>query len=493
MPTPTFAKTHNLIAFLEKPSESNGFEQIVDFLNANQIKYALTVSPTIYTARIKQFCTTLKIKTVNDDVRLQALIDEKKIVIIEASIRHDLKLNDAEGIYVNPSLTKKVFANIKRVGTGFSGAVTSLFRIMMVQVVEEVGVLPTAIQDTPIPDAPSTSLPQRPHKPRRKTAIVEFYLSTIGGKLNATNEELVSAAPINIITAQPSQSTKITVDITTTPKAKGIVFHDMKESTTRTTFSKSHVKDRGKDKLVKEPEIQKSKVKKSSDLLFERQSDAVRKYQALKRKPVSVAQARKNMMIYLKNMAGYKMEFLRERAMKRLDLYLKKNTTKFKPCLKKAREQQEAEELKRNLEIVPDDEDDVFVNVTTLSSKPLTIVEYKIYKEGKKEHFQIIRANSNHQMYLTFSTMLKNFNIEDLEVLWKIFKDRFRESQLKEVLDVFLWHALKVMFKHTIEDSVWKLQKGPKGLARVKNWKLFDYEVEMAYDLLSLNDSPGDD
>nr|GEX66075.1 hypothetical protein [Tanacetum cinerariifolium] len=38
-----------------------------------------------------------QIKIVNDVVRLQALIDRKKIVITEASIRHDLKLNDAEG------------------------------------------------------------------------------------------------------------------------------------------------------------------------------------------------------------------------------------------------------------------------------------------------------------------------------------------------------------------------------------------------------------
>nr|GEU59368.1 hypothetical protein [Tanacetum cinerariifolium] len=81
---------------LEKPLESDGFEQIVDFLNANQIKYALTVNPTIYTSCIKQFWTTVKIKTVNDDVWLQALIDEKKVVINEASIRHDLKFNDAE-------------------------------------------------------------------------------------------------------------------------------------------------------------------------------------------------------------------------------------------------------------------------------------------------------------------------------------------------------------------------------------------------------------
>ncbi|GJY10960.1 hypothetical protein Tco_0379145 [Tanacetum coccineum] len=39
MSTPTFAATHNLVAFLEKPTESNVFEQIIDFLNAKPIKY----------------------------------------------------------------------------------------------------------------------------------------------------------------------------------------------------------------------------------------------------------------------------------------------------------------------------------------------------------------------------------------------------------------------------------------------------------------------
>nr|GFA71650.1 hypothetical protein [Tanacetum cinerariifolium] len=42
MSTSTFAETHNLIVFLKKHIESDGFEQIVDFLNANLIKYALT-------------------------------------------------------------------------------------------------------------------------------------------------------------------------------------------------------------------------------------------------------------------------------------------------------------------------------------------------------------------------------------------------------------------------------------------------------------------
>ncbi|GJS49244.1 hypothetical protein Tco_0599365 [Tanacetum coccineum] len=49
-----FADTHNLVAFLSKPAESEGFEQIVDFLNANPIRYALTINPTIYNFQILQ-------------------------------------------------------------------------------------------------------------------------------------------------------------------------------------------------------------------------------------------------------------------------------------------------------------------------------------------------------------------------------------------------------------------------------------------------------
>nr|GEV52923.1 hypothetical protein [Tanacetum cinerariifolium] len=98
MLTPTFAETYNLIAFLEKPTESDRFEQIVDFLNVNPIKYVLTVSPTIYTSCIKQFWTYTNVKTVNEDVRLQALVDGKKVIVNKASIRHDLRLDDAEAV-----------------------------------------------------------------------------------------------------------------------------------------------------------------------------------------------------------------------------------------------------------------------------------------------------------------------------------------------------------------------------------------------------------
>ncbi|GKF70908.1 hypothetical protein Tco_0203965, partial [Tanacetum coccineum] len=91
-----FADTHNMVVFLSKPTKSERFEQIVDFLNAHPIKHALTVNPIIYTSCIEQFWATIKVKTVNGEVQLQALVDRKKIIVTEASVRSDLQLDDEE-------------------------------------------------------------------------------------------------------------------------------------------------------------------------------------------------------------------------------------------------------------------------------------------------------------------------------------------------------------------------------------------------------------
>ncbi|GJU32718.1 hypothetical protein Tco_1176307 [Tanacetum coccineum] len=114
MTTLQFADTHNLVVFLSKPAEGEGFEQIVYFLNANPIRYALTINPTIYTSCIKQFWATVKVKTVNGEVQLQALVDGKKIIVTEASVRRDLQLNDEEGTDCLPNAT--IFEELTRMG-----------------------------------------------------------------------------------------------------------------------------------------------------------------------------------------------------------------------------------------------------------------------------------------------------------------------------------------------------------------------------------------
>ncbi|GJX42004.1 putative ribonuclease H-like domain-containing protein [Tanacetum coccineum] len=107
------AVRHNLLLPVQV-NAVEGFERIIDFLNAKPIKYALTVNPTIYTLCIEQFWATTKVKTVNGEGQIQALLDGKKVVIIESTIRRDLHLEDAEGTDCLPNAT--FFEELTRMG-----------------------------------------------------------------------------------------------------------------------------------------------------------------------------------------------------------------------------------------------------------------------------------------------------------------------------------------------------------------------------------------
>ncbi|GJT42356.1 hypothetical protein Tco_0951071 [Tanacetum coccineum] len=114
MSSPKFAETQNVVAFLEKPVESDGFAEIIDFLKASSVHYALTVNPIIYTSCIEQFWATAKVQTVNGVHQLQALVDKKRVIVTESSIRRDLHLDDAEGIDYLPTVT--IFEELARMG-----------------------------------------------------------------------------------------------------------------------------------------------------------------------------------------------------------------------------------------------------------------------------------------------------------------------------------------------------------------------------------------
>ncbi|GJY70843.1 hypothetical protein Tco_0474546, partial [Tanacetum coccineum] len=51
------------------------------------------------------FWSTIKAKTINGEAQLHALVDGKKIIITEASVRSDLQLADAEGVACLPNST----------------------------------------------------------------------------------------------------------------------------------------------------------------------------------------------------------------------------------------------------------------------------------------------------------------------------------------------------------------------------------------------------
>ncbi|GJS38451.1 retrovirus-related pol polyprotein from transposon TNT 1-94 [Tanacetum coccineum] len=85
------------------------------------------------------------------------------------------------------------------------------------------------------------------------------------------------------------------------------------------------------------------------------------------------------------------------------------------------------------------DEDEVAIDVIPLAVKSPTIVDWKIYKEGRKSYYQIIRADDKSQMYMFYIQMLKSFNREDLEDLYRLVKAQYESTRPVEDLDLLLW------------------------------------------------------
>nr|GEV97012.1 xylulose kinase-1 [Tanacetum cinerariifolium] len=103
-----------MVTYLSKSDASTGFDQFMDFLNAQVIQYALMVNPIIYVSCIKQFWVSATIKKVNDMVKLRALIDGKRVVVTEDIIRQALHLDDADG--VECLLNEEIFIELARMG-----------------------------------------------------------------------------------------------------------------------------------------------------------------------------------------------------------------------------------------------------------------------------------------------------------------------------------------------------------------------------------------
>ncbi|GKD46296.1 putative ribonuclease H-like domain-containing protein [Tanacetum coccineum] len=615
-----------------------------------------------------QFWDTVKAKTVNEEVQLQALVDKKKVIITESTIRRDLQLEDANGvdclpnaaifeqltlmgyeklsqkltfykaffspqwkflihtilqclsakttawnefsstmasaiiclatnqkfnfskyifdnmvknvdsmvkfwmyprfvqvfvnkqvgdmshhkkIYVTPSHTKKIFANMKREGKGFSGTITPLFQTMMVQAQEEIGegsANPTDPHHTPTITQPSTSQPQK-KQPRRKqkkdtereeisqelrrlessdeaslgdqedaskqgrkiadidaNAEVTLVDETQGGNdeemfdtsiLNGeevfaeqgvvekevsvvdpvtTAGEVVTTASVEVSTAEVAidSATTTTVDELTLAQTVIEIKAAKPKDKCKAKMTEPEKPLKKKDQIMllagilqareQEELIDEKKARLIVELLEKRQKHfAALRAQEKRNKPPTKAQKKSTMSTYLKHMAGYKqiqlknksfakIQKLFDKAMTRVIMFVDIDTELVKGSEKRAEDStkragteleqevakkqkidddQEEAKLKELMEVISDKKG-VTIDAIPLSTKPPSIVDYKIIKSGKINIYQIIKANGSSKRYSAVIHMLKNYNREDMETLWKIVKARHGYTRLEE-------------------------------------------------------------
>ncbi|GJU20211.1 hypothetical protein Tco_1153553 [Tanacetum coccineum] len=82
---------------------------------------------------------------------------------------------------------------------------------------------------------------------------------------------------------------------------------------------------------------------------------------------------------------------------------------------------QEAAKMKELIKIIHDEEE-VAVDAIPLATEPLSIVDWKI----------VIRADGSLRRYSTFIQMLRSFDREDLETLWKLVKAKHGYTRPEE-------------------------------------------------------------
>nr|GEV03274.1 putative ribonuclease H-like domain-containing protein [Tanacetum cinerariifolium] len=496
------------------------------FVNISEVT---TVNPTIYVSCVKQFLATATVKKVNDKEQIQALVDKTKEIITEDSIRSDLRFDDAEGTacLINEAILKNIFCNMMRIGGGFSRVITPLFDSMMVQATTDMGDTQVETQQASIVDQPSTSKPQKKKQPmrkQRKEAEVSHDESeyedhvpksssnplpseialddeTQGrtnddemfGVDNLAGEEVVmetttgvedSAAPITDVTKDKVTMAQVLPALKSTKPR--VVVQKQEMSTTiqaaATIVTTAVPTPRAKammdaDRLLAErlqarERDEFSKVQKARllvELIKKRKKHfAALRDQEKRNKPPIKTQIKSQMSTYLRHMGGYKQSHLKGMSFDEIKELYDKDMTNVNDFLAMDSEAQESgtKRTAGHLESDISKIQKVLIEATPISSRSPTIIDYKIHKERKNNYFKIIRADGNFQVYQSFKKMFKNFNREDLEVLWAIVKDKFKKEKPVNDMDNIIFRTLKTMFEHHVGDTIWKYQQG---LAEVKN------------------------
>nr|GEW81965.1 retrovirus-related Pol polyprotein from transposon TNT 1-94 [Tanacetum cinerariifolium] len=399
---------------------------------------------------------------------------------VQLIINHQLSdMAHYKEIFDTPSLTKKVFANMKRVGTRFSGEITLLFDNMLVQAPKEVAEqnLPSPSND-PLPSGEDslklkelidlcTNLSNKVLELESKVIDIKSTyqerIEKLEGRVERLEEEnrvlkeLKSAhsiddgaepimekdksskqgrkiadinadVEINLQKAQAEaynldldhqekvlsmmdvneeepanveevlevvEAAKLMTEVVTIAgatkvsvprKRRGVIIQDPEETTTTSTVQpKVQAKDKGKAILIEEPK-------------------------PLKRKPLTQAQARRNMIVYLKNIAGFKMDYFKGMTYDEIIPLFEKHYNYNQAFL---------DVVNKGVKVSDTKVSSKREDATPLASK-IPIIDYKIHTEGNRSYFKIIRADGNHMLFISLNTMLKNFDREDLESPWII-------------------------------------------------------------------------
>ncbi|GJR25469.1 hypothetical protein Tco_1101701 [Tanacetum coccineum] len=287
-----------------------------------------------------------------------------------------------------------------------------------------------------------------------------FDVNTLTGDVVFIEQE-VAAKHVNLTIDEVTLAQALTYLKSVKPKVKGVGIQEPSTTTTKTTNSSQQPsQDNGKGIMVEEP----VKTMKKKDLIRIDEEIAKRlqaKFDEEERLAREKDEANKMFDRAFKRVntfVDFKTDLV-EGSSKRAGEELEQESTKKQ----KVDEDKDTAELQSLMEVIPDEEE-VAIDVVPLATKPPTIVDWKIHKEGKKSYYQIVRADGKSQIYRVISLMLKSFSREDLQDLYKLVKAKYKSTRPVEDLDLVLWSDLKTIA--LLELAIWNdLHAGRKEIS----------------------------
>ncbi|GJU37595.1 hypothetical protein Tco_1185949 [Tanacetum coccineum] len=472
-------------------------------------------------------------------------------------------------IYQVPSLTMKVFSNMKRSTKGFLGHLKLQELVNLVTTLsDKIGVLEADLMKTKKTYSSAyTKLILRVKKleaqinvgkAKRQTRVVlsdtevkaSDEVSTVGAKKDTASVEVptVSTAEVHLSTAggtvtysrrsaekrsrqdkgksimteeEPKKKSKKELEQERLSYAEAIRLEEQMNEEQRAQIARDEEIARQWDEEERKRAMDEAKSTKKIDW----NDPSVIRYHTQKMKPKTIAQARRNMIKYLKNQGNYKITDFKgmsyndirpifekvwdfnqnivpmdaEHGSEKQESPAKEKSSEkvmeeeigtqeelkqdvIEPVAKrkksiprkttrkrqKLEEDAEKDEIKGFLDIVLREE--APIEVEYISTK-FPIVDWKICVLTETfMYYQVLRGDGSSKNYKVLSEMLEDFDRLDVEELFRLVKERYSTSRPKG-FDLMLWGDLHTLFEPSEDDEIWRDQHEYNLLS----WRLCDF------------------
>nr|GEW73598.1 hypothetical protein [Tanacetum cinerariifolium] len=237
-------------------------------------------------------------------------------------------------------------------------------------------------------DHAATVLSMQEDEPEIQEAVEVVTTAKLITEVVAAVSETVNAV-VDVLAATVTPA-PVKVVVPSTRRKKGVVIKDPEEESSAKTSTETKSKDNGKGIMVEEPKPLKKKQQVELD-------EAMDYFKGMSYDDIRlIFEAKFNSNIEFLLKTKEQIEEEENRAIASI------NETPAQKASKRRRLNEEAEdveELKQHLEIVLNEDDDVYTEATLLSRK-VPVVDYQIIHFNNKPHYKIIHADGTHQLYL---------------------------------------------------------------------------------------------